>query len=79
MENLIAKLKNIETPTTKKPFSLLEMLYRQVHGKELVQSEMLAGLLRPTENHGHGTDLVESFLWFITKKRKLPKKKQYGR
>jgi hypothetical protein len=65
MEHVIEKLKNIETPTTKKPFSLLEMLYRQVHGKELVQSEMLAGLLRPTENHGHGFDLIESFLWFI--------------
>jgi hypothetical protein len=63
MEILIEKLKNIEVPTSKKPFSLLEMMYKQVYGKELIQSEMLAGLLRPNENHGHGSELVESFLW----------------
>jgi hypothetical protein len=63
MENLIGRIKNIEVPTSKKPFSLLEMMYKQVYGKELIQSEMLAGLLRPSENHGHGSKLVESFLW----------------
>lgn len=65
MESLVEKLKNIEVPMLKKPFSLLEIMYRQVHGKELVQSEMLAGLLCPTENHGHDSELVEHFLYYI--------------
>jgi hypothetical protein len=62
MEEVIEKLKNIETVSLKKPFSLLEMLYNKVHGKEVAQSEMLAGLLSPDENHRHGFSLIESFL-----------------
>lgn len=65
MEELIDKLKTIEAPTSKKTFSLLEIMYRQVYGKELIQSEMLAGLLRPSENHGHGFVIVENFLRHI--------------
>lgn len=73
LKNLIEKLKDIKMENLKKPFSLLEMLYRQVYGKELVQSEMLAGLLRPSENHGHGSDLVEHFLRHIGVKVELQK------
>jgi hypothetical protein len=63
MEDLIKKLlEKFKTDNFKKPLSLLEMLYRQVRDKELVQSKMLAGLLSPEENHGHGSELVESFL-----------------
>ena len=46
----------------KKPFSLLEMMYKQVREKELVQSQMLASLLNPDENHGHGLNSVICFL-----------------
>lgn len=63
MNNLIEKLKNIETLTYKKPFSLLEMMYKYVYSKELVQSEMLAELLRRSENDGY--DLIDSFLAYI--------------
>ena len=73
MENLIGILKEIDTTTSRKPFSLLEMMYRQVYGKELIQSEMLAGLLRPSENHGHGSELVEHFLRHIGIKVDLQK------
>ena len=65
MEKLTEKLKAIEMVKSKKPFSLLEILYKQVHSKELVQSKMLAGLLNPDENHGHGSNLVESFLSYV--------------
>jgi len=71
MENLLEKLKIIETPTLEKPFSLLKMMYRQVSNKELVQSEMLASLLSPDENHGHGSELVENFLSHIGVKVEL--------
>ena len=73
MENFIEKLKTIDPPTLKKPFSLLEMTYKRVRDKELAQSEMLAGLLSPDENHGHGFELVESFLHFIGVDVKLQK------
>ena len=62
MENLIKKLIEIDIADSKKPFSLLEMMYRQVYGKELVQSEMLAALLRPSENHGCGSYFIEGFM-----------------
>lgn len=62
MNNLIEKLKSIEITTSKKTFSLLEIMYQKIHGKEVVQSEMLAGLLNPNENHGLEFELINSFL-----------------
>jgi len=73
MQELIEKLKNIEMTNLKKPFSLLEMAYKWVRDKELVQSEMLAKLLSPDENHGHGSELVEDFLHYIGVDFKLQK------
>ncbi|MGI6320069.1 MAG: PD-(D/E)XK nuclease family protein [Bacteroidales bacterium] len=63
MKNLIERIKNIEVPTFKKPFSLLEIMYKRVYSKELIQSEMLSALLRPSENHGYDSELIESLLW----------------
>lgn len=66
MEKLIDKLKNIEVTTSKKTFSLLEILYKYVYSKELVQSEMLANLLRPDAIHGnHESEFLEGFLDLI--------------
>jgi hypothetical protein len=73
MDKLIEKLKTIETVNSKKPFSLLEMLYQKVDAKEVAQSEMLAGLLSPDENHGHVSYLAESFLKEIGVDAKLDK------
>ena len=71
MENLIGKIKDFKA--VKKPFSLLEMMYKQVREKELVQSQMLASLLSPDENHGHGLNSVECFLLRIGVEAKLQK------
>ncbi|MDR2690978.1 MAG: PD-(D/E)XK nuclease family protein [Dysgonamonadaceae bacterium] len=73
MDKLIEKLKTIETADLKKPFLLLEMLYQKVKAKELSQSKMLAGLLSPDENHGHGINFAESFLKEIGVDAKLNK------
>ena len=73
MKELNEKLKNIELTKFEKPFSLLEMMYKQVREKELVQSQMLASLLSPDENHGHGLNSVECFLLRIGVEAKLQK------
>ena len=75
IKKMIEKINDIEV--AKKPFSLLEMLYKQVYGKEVVQSQMFAGLLCPNENHGHDDfedfELAESFLRKIGVKVELQK------
>lgn len=62
MNELLEKVKTVELLVNPKPLSLLELMYQNIKSKELIQSEMLATLLNPDQNHGHGNKLIVDFL-----------------
>ncbi|GAP72835.1 hypothetical protein SAMD00024442_46_1 [Candidatus Symbiothrix dinenymphae] len=55
------KLKDVELSADSTPFNILGLMYQRIKGKEILQSEILAGLLNPEENHHLGDLVVSAF------------------
>jgi len=61
IKQILEKLKNVELENLM-PFNMLHIAYQDVHGKEVLHSKLLAGLLNPKENHNLGEIPLKEFL-----------------
>lgn len=62
IKEILEKLKDIEIKSNPMPFNMLYLAYQNVHGKEVLHSKLLAGLLNPNENHKLGDAPLKCFL-----------------
>ena len=62
IKELLNKLKDVEIQSDPTPFNMLHIAFQDVHGKEVLHSKLLAGLLDPSVNHNLGSAPLETFL-----------------
>ena len=62
---LLRRLLDLKIKVSSMPFNLMSLMYEKIHGKEVIQSTLLAGLLDPNENHKFGDLLIKQFFKYL--------------